>query len=34
MQVKKCHACGSQEFRMCECGQTEFCNDCDEALQK
>ena len=29
----KCH-CGSEEIRMCECGKTEMCNNCDEVIQK
>ncbi len=30
----KCSECGSEEIRMCECGMTEFCNDCDAVIQK
>lgn len=32
--MSKCSFCGSEETRMCECGKTEICNDCDEVIQK
>ncbi len=34
MSNSKCGSCGSTDTRMCECGQTEICNDCDEVIQK
>ncbi len=26
--------CGSNETRLCECGKTEMCNQCDSVIQK
>lgn len=32
--MTKCSFCGSTDIRICECGNTEICNECDEVIQK
>jgi hypothetical protein len=32
--MTKCSFCGSTNIRICECGNTEICDECNEVIQK